>query len=249
MIVTGVGQHQMWAAQYYRFKHPRTWCTSGGLGTMGYGLPTAMGVQAGNPEQAGDQHRRRRLLPDEQPGAGHLLHGAPAREDRHHQQRRARHGAAVAAHHLQGALLRDRPAADPRLREAGRGLRLRGASASPSRARWCRRSRRCSSTPGPVVLDVWVDKDECVFPMVPAGGANTDMILAPPSREVREKRGQVADGLLMRERRASRASTPSPCSSRTSSACSPAWPGCSRPAATTSRACRWARRSTPACRA
>jgi acetolactate synthase-1/2/3 large subunit len=50
-MVTGVGQHQMWAAQYYRFKHPRRWCTSGGLGTMGYGLPTAMGVQAGNPDK------------------------------------------------------------------------------------------------------------------------------------------------------------------------------------------------------
>ena len=48
---------------------------------------------------------------DEQPGAGHLLHRGPAREDRHHQQQRPRHGAAVAAHHLQGALLRDRPAA------------------------------------------------------------------------------------------------------------------------------------------
>ena len=43
------------------------------------------------------------------------------------------------------------------------------------------------STPAPVILDVIVDKDECVYPMVPAGGANTDMILAPPSREVREK--------------------------------------------------------------
>src|SRR5256712_2947890 len=48
-IVTGVGQHQMWAAQYYKFKHPRAWFTSGGLGTMGYGLPTAMGVQTAHP--------------------------------------------------------------------------------------------------------------------------------------------------------------------------------------------------------
>src|SRR5467141_4736774 len=51
MIVTGVGQHQMWAAQYYRFKHPRAWFTSGGLGTMGYGLPTAMGVAAAFPDR------------------------------------------------------------------------------------------------------------------------------------------------------------------------------------------------------
>src|SRR2546427_11735480 len=49
MIVTGVGQHQMRAAQYYKFKYPRAWFTSGGLGTMGYGLPTAMGVQAAHP--------------------------------------------------------------------------------------------------------------------------------------------------------------------------------------------------------
>ncbi|MEK7878345.1 MAG: biosynthetic-type acetolactate synthase large subunit, partial [candidate division NC10 bacterium] len=51
LIVTGVGQHQMWAAQYYKFKHPRAWCTSGGLGTMGYGLPTALGVQAAHPDK------------------------------------------------------------------------------------------------------------------------------------------------------------------------------------------------------
>jgi len=87
MIITGVGQHQMWAAQYYRFKHPRRWCTSGGLGTMGYGLPTAMGVAAAHPD---------RLVVNVDGG-----------------------------HHLQGAVLRHRLRAEPRLRQAGRGLRLR----------------------------------------------------------------------------------------------------------------------------
>ena len=50
-VVTGVGQHQMWAAQHYRFRRPRRWLTSGGLGTMGFGLPTAMGVKAAHPDR------------------------------------------------------------------------------------------------------------------------------------------------------------------------------------------------------
>jgi len=48
-ITTEVGQHQMWAAQFYRFEAPRRWMTSGGLGTMGYGLPAAVGVQMAHP--------------------------------------------------------------------------------------------------------------------------------------------------------------------------------------------------------
>ena len=44
-ITTEVGQHQMWAAQHYKFNKPNRWMTSGGLGTMGYGLPAAIGVQ------------------------------------------------------------------------------------------------------------------------------------------------------------------------------------------------------------
>ncbi|HEY5994127.1 MAG TPA: acetolactate synthase 3 catalytic subunit [Gallionellaceae bacterium] len=48
-ITSDVGQHQMWAAQYYKFNHPRRWINSGGLGTMGFGLPAAMGVQLAHP--------------------------------------------------------------------------------------------------------------------------------------------------------------------------------------------------------
>jgi len=49
-ITTEVGQHQMWAAQFYRFEEPNRWMTSGGLGTMGYGLPAAVGVQLAHPD-------------------------------------------------------------------------------------------------------------------------------------------------------------------------------------------------------
>jgi acetolactate synthase-1/2/3 large subunit len=51
IVTTGVGQHQMWAAQYYHFETPRTWFTSGGLGAMGFGLPAALGAQAAHPHK------------------------------------------------------------------------------------------------------------------------------------------------------------------------------------------------------
>lgn len=51
VITVGVGQHQMWAAQFYKFDKPRTWLSSSGLGTMGFGLPAAMGVQAAFPDR------------------------------------------------------------------------------------------------------------------------------------------------------------------------------------------------------
>ncbi len=49
-VTVGVGQHQMWAAQFFKFQHPRRWLSSSGLGTMGFGLPSAMGVQAAHPD-------------------------------------------------------------------------------------------------------------------------------------------------------------------------------------------------------
>ena len=50
IITVGVGQHQMWAAQFYKFMHPRTWLSSSGLGTMGFGLPSAMGAKVAHPD-------------------------------------------------------------------------------------------------------------------------------------------------------------------------------------------------------
>jgi len=51
ILTTGVGQHQMWAAQYYKFKHPRQFLTSAGLGAMGYGYPAALGAKVAFPDR------------------------------------------------------------------------------------------------------------------------------------------------------------------------------------------------------
>ncbi len=50
IVAVGVGQHQMWAAQFFKFRHPRTWLSSSGLGTMGFGLPAAMGAKVASPD-------------------------------------------------------------------------------------------------------------------------------------------------------------------------------------------------------
>jgi acetolactate synthase-1/2/3 large subunit len=192
-LVTGVGQHQMWAAQYYKFRHPRRWCTSGGLGTMGYGLPTAMGVQVAHPGRLvinidGDGS----FAMNSQELATCFTEGLPVKtviinNNGHGMVRQ-----------WQRIIYKERYCAIDlpgipdwvRLAEAYGcvGLRVtKPSEVGPA-------IEKMIATPAPVVLDVCVDKDECVFPMVPAGGANTDMILAPPSRDVRDKAAKSQTG-------------------------------------------------------
>jgi acetolactate synthase I/II/III large subunit len=192
-IVTGVGQHQMWAAQYYKFKHPRAWFTSGGLGTMGYGLPTAMGVQAAHPGRLvinidGDGS----FQMNSQEMATCFVEHLPVKTVIINN---SGHGM---VRQWQRIIYKERYCAIDlpgipdwvKLAEAYgcMGLRVtKPAEVGPA-------IEKMLATPGPVILDVCVDKDECVFPMVPAGGANTDMILSPPSREVREKAAKSQTG-------------------------------------------------------
>ena len=192
-MVTGVGQHQMWAAQYYRFKHPRMWCTSGGLGTMGYGLPTAMGVQAGNPGK----------LVINIDGDGSFAMNSQELATCFEERLAVKtviinNGGHGMVRQWQRIIYKERfcaidlgPSPDfVKLAEAYGCAGIRATKPSevvPA-------LEKMIATPGPVVLDVWVNKDECVFPMVPAGGANTDMILAPPSREVRDRAARSQTG-------------------------------------------------------
>jgi acetolactate synthase-1/2/3 large subunit len=193
MIVTGVGQHQMWTAQYYRFKQPRAWCTSGGLGTMGYGLPAAMGVQAGHPDRLvinidGDGS----FVMNSQELATCFTEGLPVKTV---VINNSGHGM---VRQWQRIIYKERYCAIDlpgipdfvRLAEAYGcvGIRVtKPSEVAPA-------IEKMINTPAPVVLDVCVDKDECVFPMVPAGGANTEMLLAPPTREVKEKAAKAQTG-------------------------------------------------------
>ena len=125
VYVAGVGQHQMWAAQFIGYENPKTWLNSGGAGTMGYAVPAAMGAKVGAARSAGVGDRRRRLLPDDQPGAGHLRDRGHPGQGRDHQQRQPRHGPPVADAVLRQALLQHQPG-----RQEGRGHRAPGSPTS-----------------------------------------------------------------------------------------------------------------------
>ena len=152
------------------------WINSGGLGTMGFGLPSAIGAKVAQARRAGRLPRRRRQPRDDLPGAGDRRRARHRREGVHHEQRLPRHGAPVAGAVLGQALQRRRHGLEPRLGEARRGVRRDAACASTQDDEVEDAMREAIETDGPVVLDVHVRQEENCYPMIPAGAAARDMV-------------------------------------------------------------------------
>ena len=177
IFTTGVGQHQMWAMQYLLTERPRNFITSGGLGTMGYGIPAAIGAKAARPEATVvcvDGDGCFQMTAQELTTA--VLDDLPI-DRRARQQRLPRHGHAVAGHVLRRPPLARRPQRrGAGLRQARRGLRRRRHAGRDARRSSSRRFREALSLGRTVVIDCRVDPAEHCFPMIPAGAAAIDMV-------------------------------------------------------------------------
>jgi acetolactate synthase-1/2/3 large subunit len=176
LITTEVGQNQMWAVQYYHFKRPRMLFTSGGLGTMGYGLPAALGVQVARPDKlvidiAGDGS----IQMNSQELATAVQYGLPVKVAI------LNNGYLGMVRQWQELFYDKRYAAvdssaQPdfvKLAEAYGAVGLRATKAEEV----VPVLKKAIATPKPVIIDFQVSREEGVYPMVPAGAALTEMIL------------------------------------------------------------------------
>ncbi|MDY0889217.1 acetolactate synthase large subunit [Kosakonia sp. CFBP8986] len=175
IITTDVGQHQMWTAQAYPFNRPRQWLTSGGLGTMGFGLPTAIGAALANPE--------RKVICFS--GDGSLMMNiqemATAAENNLDVKIILMNNEALGLVHQQQSLFYKSgvfAATYPGMVNfvqiaAGFGLHTcdLNAAADPQAA-----LQEIIDRPGPALVHVRIDPQQKVYPMVPPGAANTEMV-------------------------------------------------------------------------
>jgi acetolactate synthase-1/2/3 large subunit len=177
-ITTEVGQHQMWAAQFLPFDKPNHWMTSGGLGTMGYGLPAAMGVQVANPgalviDVAGEAstlmniQELSTIVQYRLPVKVFILNNEYMGMVRQWQE--LQHGGRYSESYMES--LPD----FVKLAEAFGAVGLRASK--PSEVDGL--IEEMISIDGPVIADVMVDKAENCFPMIPAGAAHYEMLLGP----------------------------------------------------------------------
>ncbi len=175
-ITTEVGQHQMWAAQFYRFEQPNRWMTSGGLGTMGYGLPAAVGVQMAHPgslviDIAGDASVQMTMqemstaLQYDLPIKIFILNNEWMGMVRQWQE--LLHGERYS--HSYSASLPD----FVKLAEAYGGVGLRAETPDELDGL----IEEMIDMPKPVIFDCRVEKSENCFPMIPSGKAHNEMIL------------------------------------------------------------------------
>jgi len=176
LITTEVGQNQMWAVQYYHFKRPRMLFTSGGLGTMGYGLPAALGVQVARPDKlvidiAGDgsiQMNSQELATAVQydlPVKVAILNNGYLGMVRQWQELFYDKRYAAVDSSAQPDFVK--------LAEAYGAVGLRATKAEEV----VPVLKEAIATPKPVIIDFRVSREEGVYPMVPAGAALTEMIL------------------------------------------------------------------------
>jgi acetolactate synthase I/II/III large subunit len=177
-VTTEVGQHQMWAAQFLKFEEPNRWMTSGGLGTMGYGLPAAIGVQIAHPESLViDVAGEASILMNIQELSTARQFNLPVKlfilnnqwMGMVRQWQELLHGGRYSESYT--ASLPD----FVKLAEAFGATGLRATKPQEMDEVIA----RMIETKGTVVVDVCVDQKENCFPMIPSGAAHNEMLLGP----------------------------------------------------------------------